>query len=87
MRRGGIAPGWRVVHKNQVTVDNRQDNLCLVRETDLSPAVAMEMTETTVGKNVESSLYWVTLQQLMNDPNEQVRTAVFSHMFPGGSLD
>ena len=74
-RRGGIAPGWKVAHKNQVTMDNRQENLCLVREQDLVPAEAMEMREASSRKNAESSLYWMTVQQLMNDPHEQVRDA------------
>ena len=64
-----------MAHKNQVTMDNRQENLCLVREQDLVPAEAMEMREASSRKNAESSLYWMTVQQLMNDPHEQVRDA------------
>lgn len=67
-RKGGIAPGWKVVHKNQVTVDNRSENLCLVRQGDRRPAIP---TEQPSGKITESSLYWITVQQLLGDPLEQ----------------
>lgn len=67
--RGGVAPGWHVVHKNQVTVDNRLDNLCLARVGEHRPAP--HRTEAT-GKNMEASLYWITVQQLLGDPMEQV---------------
>ncbi|XP_025114243.1 zinc finger MYND domain-containing protein 19-like isoform X2 [Pomacea canaliculata] len=66
--RGGVAPGWHVVHKNQVTVDNRLDNLCLARVGEHRPAP--HRTEAT-GKNMEASLYWITVQQLLGDPMEQ----------------
>ncbi|KAK7095525.1 zinc finger MYND domain-containing protein 19-like [Littorina saxatilis] len=84
-RRGGIAPGWKVVHTNQVTMDNRQENLCLVRESDLMPAVAEETTDTMPPpnrKNAENSLYWLTVQQLMNDPSEhRLNEKMCTHCF------
>ncbi|XP_076436704.1 zinc finger MYND domain-containing protein 19-like [Babylonia areolata] len=86
VRRGGVAWGWKVVHKNQVTMDNRQDNLLLVRERDNVPAPAMDLSpaanatasssslEASAGKNMENSVYWMTVLQIVNDPNE--------HRFP-----
>jgi hypothetical protein len=53
-------------------MDNRQDNLCLVHCTQQASIVAMETPEVPSRKNSENSLYWVTMLQLMNDPNEQV---------------
>ncbi|KAL8613219.1 hypothetical protein ACOMHN_001544 [Nucella lapillus] len=107
VRRGGTAFGWKVVHKNRVTMDNRQENLLLVREGDtptpvLSTSSSSSSSTTTVDsssshhhhhhhpshpsspgvvppeawatKNMENSIYWMTVLQIVNDPNE--------HRFP-----
>lgn len=72
--RGGIAPGWRIVHKNHVTVDNRLDNLELIRCKGMEPLIC-QMEDEHSGchtKNRESSLYWITVTQLLGDPQEMV---------------
>ena len=73
--KGGIAHGWRVVHKNRVTVDNRLDNLELVKD-DGSPLLPQQPEEENGGveggKGRESSLYWITVTQLLGDPLEMV---------------
>jgi len=80
--RGGIAPGFRVVHSNCITIDNRLENLTLVPE-----AIADRWCShpshscSTQGKGgqrhpspspFESTLYWVAIQQLPWDPQDEL---------------
>lgn len=63
--RGGVASGWKVIHRNGITVDNRLENLMLVpMDTQL---VYDDLPST---KNREQSLYWMAVQQLQVAPFE-----------------
>ena len=74
---GGIAPGWKVAHRNGVTVDDRMENLQLV---PLKCSVSSCVDE-PARKNRDQSLYWLTVQQLQGDPLEEVTTMFVSCYF------
>ncbi|KAH3779324.1 zinc finger MYND domain-containing protein 19-like [Dreissena polymorpha] len=63
---GGIAPGFKVIHKNNITVDNRLENLMLVPENYKTSAIPDLETSSKYGK--DQSLYWLAVQQLHGDP-------------------
>ena len=81
---GGIAPGFRVVHRNCVTVDNRLENLVLVPEplaerwcTHTTHSSTLHSTSSfdskdTSAHDLDSSLYWMAIQQLPYDPADEV---------------
>ena len=86
---GGIAPGWKVSHKNRITVDNRLENLTLVPATQPRSPVCLrqggdkgswweEEGEDGIGKpgNKEQSVYWLAIQQLPADPLQEVMVSI-----------
>ncbi|KAL4219435.1 Zinc finger MYND domain-containing protein 19 [Mactra antiquata] len=65
---GGIAPGWKVIHKNNNTVDNRFENLCLVPE----HYKCISNVEVESVSKTNQSLYWIAIEQYHNmDPIHQ----------------
>jgi len=75
---GGVAPGFTVVHRNCVTVDNRLENLVLVPQ----PLAGRWCSHTTHSatshqykdfseSHLDSSLYWMAIQQIPYDPADE----------------
>lgn len=76
MHCGGIAPGWKVVHKNGISVDNRLDNLILTPVK--GRFIPNSDEEANLKNNKEQSLYWLAIQQLPTDPLQEVIVSVSS---------
>lgn len=78
--RGGIAPKWKVVHRNGITVDNRLENLTLVpkckqfvpqkEETETNNKYSNGVGNRGDKESSEESLYYLAVQQL---PIEQLQ--------------
>jgi len=91
---GGIAPGFRVIHKNCITIDNRLDNLALVPE-QLADRWCSHSTHScsqpgkagSLSSSLESSLYWVAIHQLPYDPADELcETAVLRYYNNDGEI-
>lgn len=65
---GGVAPGFRVCHKNGVTVDNRLNNLCILPSANESSNVQLKSTERNNNCGSEpredQRLYWMAVSRL-----------------------
>lgn len=79
--RGGIAPGFRVIHSNCITIDNRLANLRLVPQqmaekwcghSSHSCSLPAKASSYPQPLDLESSLYWVAIQQLPWDPTDSL---------------
>ncbi|XP_055925972.1 zinc finger MYND domain-containing protein 19-like [Argiope bruennichi] len=57
---GGIAPGFKVVHKNGITVDNRVENLMLCPKNVSHSQCASQ-------KSPEDSLYWAAVVEMPHE--------------------
>lgn len=69
-----------MVHKNNVTVDNRLDNLELVKD-DCTVLQQQDESSGAHSKNRENSLYWITVTQLLGDPLEMVLLFFFKNQY------
>lgn len=93
---GGVAPGWTVVHRNCVTVDNRIDNLVVVPSTLVSSwcqhthhNTELHSTDSKEGARPDQqmSLYFMAMQQLPFDPaDEYVESLVLRYYDQHGQL-
>ncbi|XP_074654339.1 zinc finger MYND domain-containing protein 19-like [Tubulanus polymorphus] len=61
---GGIAPGWTVVHKNGVSVDNRLQNLTLVPQ----KLATSYVEEPSHKNNREHTIYWLAIERITPNP-------------------
>ncbi|CAH3169107.1 unnamed protein product [Porites lobata] len=65
---GGVAPGFRVCHKNGVTVDNRLNNLCIVPSANENSNVQLKCSERNNNCGSEpredQRLYWMAVSRL-----------------------
>lgn len=84
---GGIAPGFRVAHKNCVTVDNRMQNLCLVPcgnkhkrfKADKEESVSCNSNQ----PREDQSLYWMAVSRLppFEVQDEQFINSVYNKFY------
>jgi len=75
--RGVISPGYKVVHKNGITVDNRLDNLTITKSVDY----------TKLKSSCHGNLYYTAICQLPEDLiNEQFSERVARSYDANGQL-
>ncbi|XP_054723342.1 zinc finger MYND domain-containing protein 19-like [Uloborus diversus] len=57
---GGVAPQYKVIHKNGITVDNRLENLAL-------HPISNKYTNTVNDNNIEDSIYWSAVVRMPHE--------------------
>ena len=91
---GGIAPGYSVIHKNCVTMDNRLENLTLVPSALAGrwcthSTHSSQLHKDTQDPHPDTSLYTMAIQQVPYDPADEVcksgfTTRVINHLLQFG---